>query len=287
MPRPLPSAPERKPRLAATCAALWVTGSNSIVASGKSARRAWAAGCLVSARATGERWSKSGKGVAGGGRNATVLSTTANSAALRGSHFANMIQYLFQQSPRQKAIDGTGSSIGKHQGIWRTKASQTSIECRENSTLPPPMKERVRWECSSHRRARAAPPTRRSGDRRSEQGHYRHFTTLDVSPIAATLRGSNSSGTENHGTHSQYRHYRARRSRQDHARRLPAQAIRHLPRQPARVAPRNASWTRWTWRRKRASPSAPRTPPSNTRITTSTSWTLPATRISAARSSAS
>ena len=39
--------------------------------------------------------------------------------------------------------------------------------------------------------------------------------------------------------------------------------------------------------RKRASPSVPKTPPSNTRNTTSTSWTPPATPISAARSSAS
>ena len=38
---------------------------------------------------------------------------------------------------------------------------------------------------------------------------------------------------------------------------------------------------------ERFAKSAPKTPRSNTRITTSTSWTRPATRISAAKSSAS
>ena len=38
-----------------------------------------------------------------------------------------------------------------------------------------------------------------------------------------------------HGKYPQHRHHRPRRSRQDHARRLTAEAIRHLPRQPARV----------------------------------------------------
>ena len=58
--------------------------------------------------------------------------------------------------------------------------------------------------------------------------------------------------------HPQYRHHRARRPWQDHARRRHAQPERHLPRPTKNTS--SASWTPTTWSASAASPSSPRSP---------------------------
>ena len=82
-----------------------------------------------------------------------------------------------------------------------------------------------------------------------------------------------------------HRHHRARRPRQDHARRQDAPAGRRVPRQSGRRRARDGLEPARA--RARASPSWPRTPPSAGRARRSTSSTRRATPTSAARSSAS
>ena len=134
------------------------------------------------------------------------------------------------------------------------------------------------------------PPHAESGqdqhkeDSEATREHAVIVPTLSVSAAAATLRARGDPVSRAAHRPPQRRDRRARRPRQDDARRRDALAVRLVPREPGRQRARAS--TRWTSSARRASRSSPRTRRSGSATRRSTSSTRPATPTSAARSSA-